>query len=279
MIEMKYKNLGKTKEKIPVLGQGTWVQDQDIPKPEQEKNFYETWKSTLLKGIELGMTLIDTAEIYADGKSEEMVGRVIKESNRDDLFIATKVFSGNLKYDDCIKACDRSLMRLGIKTIDLYQIHWPNATIPIEETMKAMEQLVKDGKIRYIGVSNFGVNGIENAMKVLKKEEIVSHQIEYSPGLRRIERKIYPQCLKEGITLMAYSPLGSDAFKTLKPKKKAPLEELAKKSNASIFQVALKWLISKENVVAIPKAKSINHVIENAKAADLQITEKDLVII
>ena len=276
---MKYKNLGKTKEKIPVLGQGTWVQDQDIPKPEQEKAFYEKWKKSILKGIEAGMTLIDTAEIYGDGKAEEMVGNVIKESERDNLFIATKVFSGNLKYDDCLKACNRSLGRLGIKIIDLYQIHWPNATIPIEETMKAMEQLVKDGKIRYIGVSNFGEKGIENAMAALKREELVSHQIEYSPGLRRVERKIYPQCIKEGITLMAYSPLGSDAFKTLKQKKKEPLEEVAKKYDASIFQVALKWLISKENVVAIPKAMSINHVIENAKAADFEINEEDLATI
>jgi len=274
---MKYKNLGKTKEKIPVLGQGTWVQDTVLP--EEEKIYYQKWKTSLLKGIEVGMTLIDTAEIYGEGKAEEMVGAVINESNRDDLFIATKVFSGNLKYDDCLKACDRSLTRLGIKTIDLYQIHWPNATIPIEETMKAMEQLVKDGKIRYIGVSNFGEKGIENVLDALKREQLVSHQIEYSPGLRRVERKIYPQCLKEGITLMAYSPLGSDAFKSLKQRKKEPLEELAKKYDASIFQVALKWLVKKENVVAIPKAMSINHVIDNAKAADLEISEEDLAMI
>ena len=271
---MKYKQLGKSKEKIPVIGQGTWV--QDTVKPEEEKKYYNTWKTSLLKGIELGMTLIDTAEIYGEGKAEEMVGEVIKKTNRDDLFIATKVFSGNLKYDDCIKACGGSLKRLGIKTIDLYQIHWPNATIPIEETMKAMEQLVKDGKIRYIGVSNFGVNGLENALSAMKKEEIVSHQIEYSPGLRRVERKIYPQCLKEGLTLMAYSPLGSDGFKTLKTKKKDPLEQVASRNNATIFQVALNWLISKENVVVIPKAMSLNHVIDNAKSADLNISEEDL---
>ncbi|NHI92476.1 MAG: aldo/keto reductase [Candidatus Lokiarchaeota archaeon] len=274
---MKFKKLGKTNEKISVLGQGTWIQDT-IEKKE-EVDYFNKWKQSLLKGIELGMTLIDTAEIYGEGKSEEMVGSVIKESNRDDLFIATKVFSGNLKYDDCIKACIRSLGRLGIKTIDLYQIHWPNATISIEETMRAMEQLVKEGKIRYIGVSNFSEGGLEKAMEVMKTEEIVSHQIEYSPGLRRVERKIYPQCLKEGITLIAYSPLGSDGFQTLKTNKKETLKELAKIYDASIYQVALKWLISKENVVAIPKARTLSHVIDNAKSADLEITEEDLATI
>ena len=271
---MKYKQLGKTKEKIPVLGQGTWVQDELVV--EQEKAYYEKWKTSILKGIELGMTLIDSAEIYGEGKAEEMIGEVIKESNRDELFIATKVFSANLKHDDCIKACERSLKRLGIKIIDLYQIHWPNATIPIEETMGALEQLVKDGKIRHIGLSNFGVNGVERAIQAMKKEEIVSHQIEYSPGLRRVERKIFPQCIKEGMTLLAYSPLGSDGFRTLKDRKKASLEELAKKHEASIYQVALKWLTEKQNVVAIPKAMSMDHVIQNAKSVDINISAEDL---
>jgi len=268
---MKYKQLGKTKEKIPVLGQGTWGIEKDDDKATCDK-----WKVALKKGIELGMTLIDSAEIYGEGKSEEVVGEVIKESNRDDLFIATKVFSQNLKHDDCIKACDRSLNRLGIKTIDLYQIHWPNVTIPIEETMGALEQLVKDGKIRYIGVSNFGQKGLEAAISSMKKEEIVSHQIEYSPGLRRVERKIYPQVLDHDMTLIAYSPFANDGLKTLKPRKKEPLEIVAKKYDTSIFKVTLKWLISKKNVMAIPKAVTLNHVISNAESADLEITEEDL---
>ncbi|MHA1748191.1 MAG: aldo/keto reductase [Promethearchaeota archaeon] len=267
---MIYKQLGKTKEKIPVLGQGTWGIEQG-----EDASVYEQWKSALKKGIELGMTLIDTAEIYGDGKSEEVVGEVIKETEAD-LFIATKVFSANLRHDDLIKACDRSLQRLGIKTIDLYQIHWPNVTIPIKETMGALEELVKKGKIRYIGVSNFGAKGLEEAIAAMKSEEIVSHQIEYSPGLRRVERKIYPQCLEQGMTLIAYSPFGNDGLKTLKPRKKAPLENLAKKYDTSIFQVTLKWLTSKPNVVAIPKAMTIDHVIDNAKSVELEMTEEDL---
>ncbi|NVM02200.1 MAG: aldo/keto reductase [Candidatus Helarchaeota archaeon] len=270
---MRYIELGKTGEKIPILGQGTWKLESG-----REKEYYDQWKKALKKGIELDLTLIDTAEIYGDGKSEEVVGEVIKETE-EDLFIASKVWSSNLRYNDVIKAATHSLKRLGIKQIDLYQIHWPNHSIPLKGTMEAMEYLVQQGKIRYIGVSNFSADLVTEARSYLKKEEIASNQVEYSVIKREPEKKVLPQCIKEGITLMAYSPLASNGLRNIPNKLNKKLISIADKYKASIQQVALNWLISKRNVMTIPKAMTIKHVIDNAKSVDLKIENDDLLTI
>jgi hypothetical protein len=256
---MKFKQLGKTKEKIPAIGMGTWK----LPNDSESVR-------TLKSGMKFGMKFVDTAEMYG---TEETVGEAIKN---EEVFLATKVSPQHLRFNGMIKACDNSLKRLGIKTIDLYQIHWPNPIIPVSETMKAMEELVKQGKIRYIGVSNFSVNQTKAAQESLKNNEIVSIQVEYSPLVRGIEKDILPFCKKEKITVIAYSPFNRGHLFERLPEIKKILEVIGNKYDKTVAQVTLNWLVSKENVVAIPKAADVNHVKENAAAADFKIEKEDL---
>ena len=259
---MKFKQLGKTKEKIPAIGMGTWK----LP------NNSESVRA-LKAGIKLGMNFVDTAEIYG---TEETVGETIKN---EEVFVATKVSPQHFRYNDIIKACNNSLKRLGVKTIDIYQLHWPNPIIPISETMRAMETLVEQGKIRYIGVSNFSVKQTKKAQESLKKNEIVSNQVEYSPFVRNIEKNILPFCEKEKITVIAYSPFNRGHLFERNPEIKKVLEVIAKKYNKTVAQVALNWLTSKKAIVAIPKAANIRHVKENAESTDFKLKKKDIEII
>jgi len=259
---MKFNKLGKTKEKIPAIGMGTW----------KLKNTEDDVKALKL-GLKLGMKFIDTAESYG---TEETVGKAIKN---EELFVATKVTPSHFRYKDVIKACNTSLKKLGIKTIDLYQLHWPNPLIPIQETMKAMEALVEQGKIRYIGISNFTVKRTIAAQEALKKNEIVSNQVEYSPFVRDIEKNVLPFCQKEKITVIAYSPFNRGHLFERNVEIKKVLEEVARKNKKSVAQVVLNWLVSKENVDAIPKAATIEHVKENSEAADFELKKEDIKMI
>jgi hypothetical protein len=176
-----------------------------------------------------------------------------------------------------IKACNASLKRLGIKQIDLYQLHWPNKSIPIAETMGAMEQLVKDGKIRHIGVSNFDVNELKEAQAALKSNEIVSNQIEYSILVRDPEEGLAKYMETSHITLIAYSPLARGAIFTKKyALLSAMLGEIGEKHNISASQVALAWLVSKPNVVAIPKASNLEHTKQNVESGSISLTEDEI---
>ncbi len=258
---MDYKELGKTKEKIPVLGMGTWKLGAD---PGGEV-------AAMKAGIKAGMTFIDTAEMYG---TEGIVGQVLKDEK--DIFLATKVSPDHFHYDDVIKACNQSLKRLGVKTIDLYQLHWPNTGIPIKETMSAMEQLASDGKIRYIGVSNFSVKEMNDAQASMKRNEIVSNQVEYNMLSREIEQELMDHCERESITVIAYSPLARGALLGKKyPKLQELLEETGKRYSKTAAQVALNWLIRSKPVVAIPKASTAEHTLENAGAAGFKLSEKD----
>jgi Predicted oxidoreductases (related to aryl-alcohol dehydrogenases) len=202
-IKIEYKELGKTGEKIPALGLGTWgIGGFSFP----DYSYDQLAIEVIRFAVEIGMNFIDTAEMYGSGHSEELIGEAIK-GIRDKVFIATKVLPTNFRYEDVIKACERSLKRLKTSYIDLYQLHWPNPSIPIRETMKAMERLVDEGKIRYIGISNFSVEETVEAMNSLSKYEIVSNQVEYSLLVRDIERDLLPFCNKNKITVIAYSPL------------------------------------------------------------------------
>jgi hypothetical protein len=266
---MEYKELGRTGEKIPVLGLGTWEMSLE--------------KNNAVKAIEFaikeGMNLIDTAEIY---DTEDIVGEAIQSFKRDDVFIATKVSPNHFRYNDVIRACDASLKRLGIKQIDLYQLHWPNPKIPIEETMKAMEKLVEEGKIRYIGVSNFSVQEMIEAQEALSKNEIVSNQVEYSLLVRYVEKEgILDFCKKEKITLIAYRPLVKGKIFTLPENSEIfkILKKLSEKYNKTISQIALNWLISKQRVVAIPKSVNIEHIKENLGAIGWKMDKDDIKIL
>src|SRR5438094_8535508 len=157
-------------------------------------------------GLELGMTLVDTAEMYGAGHSEEVVSRAL-DGRREKVLVASKVSPSHFAYDDVLRSAQKSLERLKIKEMDLYQLHWPNPRVPIEETMRAMEKLVRDGVTRHIGVSNFSVAHMEEAQAALSREQIVSNQVEYSLVDRSIEPDVLPYCQRKGLTVIAYSPL------------------------------------------------------------------------
>lgn len=267
---MEFKRLGRTDVMISVIGMGTWgIGGFSAP----DYKYDEMAVRALRRGIELGITLIDTAEMYGGGHSEEVVGMAIK-GLREKVFIATKVWYTNLRYDDVLRSAEKSLRRLQIDTIDLYQVHWPNPHIPLSETMRAMERLVLDGKVRFIGVSNFSVKLMEEARAALSKIDIVSNQVEYSLLSREVEDDILPYCEKEDITLIAYSPLGRGNI--LNDPRSKILREVAKKYNKTLVQVALNWLIAKKPVVAIPKAINLSHVEENVNAAGWRLSDEDL---
>lgn len=256
---MEYRNLGRTDAKISTIGMGTWKIGVFRDKAQREAQV-----EALRKGIELGMNLIDTAEMYAAGSAEQVVADAIR-GRRDDVFIASKVSPENLHRGDVLKACRASLSRLGTKYIDLYQVHWPNSKIPIGETMAAMEELVRDGAIRFIGVSNFSVQQTKEASEALSKNELVSNQVEYSMTNRYVEPEILPYCAREKLTLIAYSPLARGKIVRSVP------DDLLRKYNLTPAQAMLNWVTRNERVVAIPKAADIPHLEENAASVEVRL--------
>ncbi|MDE1811075.1 MAG: aldo/keto reductase [Candidatus Micrarchaeota archaeon] len=263
---MDFIELGRTGEKIPALGMGTW---------QVEANPEEGIQALRL-GFEQGMKLVDTAERH---NNEEFVGKAI--GDRRDIFVATKVYQTHFSHDDVIKACEGSLSRLGVDKIDLYQLHWPydkqGPTPPRKETMGAMEELVSQGKIRHIGVSNFSVKDLESAMSVMKENKIVSNQVEYSLMARGIEDELLDFCKKEGITVIAYKPLGRGSISGDRSSALYKLlGDIGKGYGKTSVQVALNWVISRGNICAIPKAGTREHVLENAGAAGFKLSGGDL---
>ncbi len=255
---MENKTLGRTGEKIPEVGQGTWA--------------YHGSVDALRAGVSLGASLIDTAEMYG---TEGIVGKAVE--GLSDVFVATKVSAHHLHRDDLIRAAEASLKRLGVGTIDLYQVHWPNARIPIAETMGAMEELVKAGKVRYIGVSNFSVSELKEAQEALASEVIVSNQVEYSLLSREIEGDLLPYCEREGVTVIAYSPLARGGL--ISGKASAVLDEVGEKYGKMRGQVALNWLLCRSNVVVIPKSDRVEHVRENCGASGWRLSKEDFDVI
>jgi diketogulonate reductase-like aldo/keto reductase len=264
---VEYRQLGRTAEKVSTIGMGTWRFGSFGSSEERAKQV-----SVLRRGIELGLNLIDTAEIYASGRSEEVVGEAVK-GFREEVFIATKVSPGHLRHDDVISACRASLKRLEVSYVDLYQVHWPDPKVPIKETMSAMERLVQDGLVRYIGVSNFSVSETDQARAALARSEIVSNQVEYSLKNRRVEQDILPHCIKEKITLIAYSPLARGHIADSVPR------SILEKYNMTPAQVMLNWVTQHEQVVAIPKAADMAHLEENTASVLVRFdpTEYELI--
>ena len=259
---MRKVELGRTGEKIPVIGQGTW-------------GLNHQQKHSLHKGIELGMTHIDTAEAYGFGRAEKVVGEVIAEYDRDDLFITSKLFPVHFFHSRMKKAAYNSLKRLNIDYFDLYLIHWPSPVVSIEKHMRALEDLVKEEKTRYIGVSNYSLKQVVTAQNALKRVEIVTNQVGASV-VKQNHIKSLPYYRKEGITLTAYSPLGHRGFKNLKGRICKALECVAASHQATIQQTALAWLINMDKVITIPKAFQISHVEANAKAAEIVLTPEEM---
>lgn len=263
--------IGKNGDKIPVIGQGTWG-----IKSFRNKNYYEDWKDSIRKGIELGLTHIDTAEFYGHGVSEKIVGQVISEYTRDDLFITTKLFPMHFSIKTMKKAANKSLKRLGIKYIDLYLIHWPSPFISIKKQMKVLEDLKNEGKVRNIGVSNFSVDQFKKALSYLRNSELVNNQLPANISKQTHIEKSLPFYQENGIIMTAYSPLGHNGFSDLKGELKKKIEKVANVHNASIQQIAIAWLINHANVITIPKSFKVEHVEANAKAADIKLTEEEV---
>jgi diketogulonate reductase-like aldo/keto reductase len=268
-----FKQLGKSSVMIPVLGLGTWGMGGLSSK---RAGGEEEAVRALRLGLELEMRFIDTAEMYAAGHSEEVVAQATA-GERENVFIATKVSAENLSYEHVLRSCDSSLKRLQTRYIDLYQVHWPNPRIPVAETMRAMERLVAEGKVRHVGVSNFSVQQTREAKTALSKIELASNQVEYSLLDRSVEETLLSFAAKEHITIIAYSPVGRGQIsRGGRGERWQVLERLAAKLGKTRSQVALNWLIMKDPVVAIPKAGQLDHVKENAGAAGWKLNKEDL---
>jgi len=246
---MLLRELANSGIRLPEIGFGTWN--------------YSGGVEPLRAAIECGARLIDTAESYG---TEEIVGEAIK-GRRPQVFLATKVLPRNFKRRDLIAAAERSLRRLGTDYIDLYQLHWPNLIIPIEEPMRGMEELVDAGKVRFIGVSNFSVRDLVNAQAALSRQRIAANQVRYSLIERTIEGGLLEYCQKNGITVIAYSPLATGLRNIGAVDPERVLRRVAQASAKSEAQVALNWCVSKENVIAIPKASTVAHVMEDVGAS------------
>ena len=244
------KPLGNTGVQIPEVGLGTWNYGND-PAP-------------LEAGIQLGARFIDTAEGYG---TEEVSGRAAKSAGGR-VFMATKVSGKHLGYDDVLNAAAASIQKLGVETIDLYQIHWSNPAFPIAETMRAMQRLVDEKTVRFVGVSNFSAREFEEAQSHMPDTPIVSNQVRYSLSDREIERELLPFCEKNGVTVIAYTPLASGRLCG----DRGVLGEIARETGKTPAQVALNWCLTRGNVVVIPKSDSVERTKENCGASGWRLT-------
>jgi diketogulonate reductase-like aldo/keto reductase len=271
---MEYKEIDNFK--IPVLGLGTWQIGGEI-----EADYRNDLRDIELiqKAIERGLTHIDTAELYGAGHCEEVIGEAIKKFDREKLFITTKVRNIHLAYEDIIKAIDGSLKRLQTAYVDLYLIHSSNKEIPLSETMRAMDELVDQGKTKFIGVSNFSVEQLKEAQKY-SKNKIVANQIEYNLITRNngennsnVESEIIPYCQKNEVMVIAYRPLAKGK---IVDSQNVLLQELAEKYSKTKSQIALNWLISKNNIITIPGSKSHEQLEENLGAVGWKLSDEDM---
>jgi diketogulonate reductase-like aldo/keto reductase len=249
---------------LPVLGQGTWRMGEDKSKRTKEV-------AALRLGIELGMTLIDTAEMYASGGAEKVVGEAIKD-RRDDVFVVSKFYPQNATRERMVAACDRSLRRMGIEQIDLYLLHW-RGDVPLKETLAGFEDLLESKKIRYAGVSNFDVDDMSELTRLKRGlERIVTNEVLYNLERRGIEWDLLPWMRQRHRPVIAYSPVEEGLLAHPHP----VLKRVADRHDATPVQVALAWTIREDGVIAIPKSADAKHVRENRAAADIKLTKKDL---
>ncbi len=249
-------------ELVPALGQGTWGMAEGKHPISEEITALRT-------GLDLGITLIDTAEMYADGGAEQLVGEAI-EGRRDEVFLVTKVLPENASRNGTIAACERSLKRLKTKSIDLYLLHW-RGSIPLEETVQAFEELVQVGKIRYWGVSNFDVSDLEQLFRIKGGGYAATDQVLYNLMRRGIEYDLLPWCLQRSIPVMAYSPVEQGRLL-----EHPVLRHIARRHKLTTAQVALAWVLRQDKVIAIPRAGTPAHVRENRGALDVHLSKRDL---
>lgn len=255
-------------DKLPVIGQGTWrlggAMTPDYTQDEIALNAIRT-------AIDLGYTHIDTAEMYGQGHTEEIVGEAIRDFSRGDLFIASKVWKVTMRYQDTMQALDRSLKRLGTDYLDLYLIHRPNRDIPLHETFRALNRLVEDGKVRHLGVSNFNLEQLKGA-QALADTPLATNQVPYNLHKRTyVVNGVLKYCQEQGILLTAYSPIDRGHLVD-----DPTVNEIAEKYNATPAQIALNWLICQPNVIALPMSTKRTHLEENLGALELELSEDDI---
>ncbi|MBD2746358.1 aldo/keto reductase [Microvirga sp. BT688] len=252
-------------ENVPALGQGTWQMAEKADRRKQEIE-------ALRLGVELGLTLIDTAEMYGEGAAEELVAEALApERNR--VFLVSKVYPHNASRQGVVEACERSLRRLKTDRLDLYLLHW-RGSVPLEETVAGFENLRRSGKIRHWGVSNFDVDDMEELLGVSAGENCAINQILYNVTRRGPEFDLIPWMAARRMPLMAYSPIEQGRL----PQGGA-LQAIARRHEASPFQIALAWLLNRPGVISIPKASSAKHVRENHAALEIRLTPEDLAAI
>ena len=250
-------------EPVPALGQGTWNMGEDRRRRRAEI-------TALNLGLDLGMRLIDTAEMYADGGAENIVGAAIA-GRRDEVFLVSKVLPEHATRHGTIAACERSLKRLDTDRIDLYLLHWREEQVELADVLEAFTALLRAGKIRHWGVSNFDVGDMRELVGLPGGKAVAADQVMYNLDRRGIERDLLPWCRRRRVPVMAYSPL--DEGRLLRSR---DLKRIAQQLGASPSQVALAWLVGQNNVIAIPKSASEAHVRENFAALDLRLGKQDL---
>jgi diketogulonate reductase-like aldo/keto reductase len=248
--------------RVPVLGQGTWHMAENTRRRGDELD-------ALRLGIDLGCTLIDTAEMYAHGGAERLVGEAIR-GRRDEVFLVSKVLPSHATAQGMIAACEGSLTRLGTERLDLYLLHW-RGSVPLEETLEGFGRLMTAGKIRHWGVSNFDVDDMLDLTRIPGAENVTTDQVLYNLERRGVEFDLMPWCFERGIPIMAYTPIGQTRFFD-----DPALQAVAVRHGATPAQIALAWVLRLDGVVAIPKASTIAHVQENRAAVDIRLTAADL---
>src|SRR5215204_1547741 len=255
---------------LPKIGFGTWkIGGSSSPNHSLDAKSL----AALRYALEIGYTHIDTAEMYASGHSEELVGEAVRGSGkkREELFITSKVLPSHLKYDDVLKACDASLRRLKMDYIDLYLIHWPQTGMKLEDSFRALNKLVNDGKVKYLGVSNFNLKLLQQS-QALSETPIITNQVPYSLSDRSyVNNGTLAYCQKNDILFTAYEPVDKGNLRSNKT-----LEAIAKAHNATIFQIALAWVISQPCIITIPMSFNPQHIQENFAAAEIVLTEEEI---
>jgi len=248
-------------ELVPALGQGTWNMGD-----KKRERAHEL--AALRLGLDFGMTVIDTAEMYGDGNSEELIAEAI-EGRREEVFLVSKVLPQNATNRGTIKACEGSLRRLKTDRLDLYLLHW-REKLPLEGTLSGLERLVQDGKIRYWGVSNLDVADMEELEELSGGSEVTTNQVLYNLTRRGIEFDLMPWCRERNVPIMAYSPIEQGRLL-----KKSALKKIASRHDVTPSQVALAWVLRHDDVIAIPKAAKPEHVQDNHGALDLRLSTQD----
>ncbi len=253
---------GATGVDVAVIGQGTWRMGESRATRAAEV-------AALRLGLDLGLTHVDTAEMYGDGGAERVVAEAIA-GRRADVFLATKVLPGNASYAGTLRACERSLARLKTDYVDLYLLHWWSDRHPIEETMRAMAELLARGLVRFVGVSNLDVDQVKAAQAALGESRLACNQVLYHLRDRAIERDVLPYCEREGLAVVGYTPLGKGGFL------RGVVADIAAGRGRTPRQVALNFLTRRASLFTIPKASRSEHVRENAGALDFTLSGEEI---